>query len=80
MIFAVQRPLDGNFELKARKTGESLTRIRGGPIFVVFMGSFLQQTKTILKGFIFLFKLKTDTSTNKQKKSQSTKIGPHELK
>lgn len=45
MIFAVQRPLntDGNFELKARKTGESLTRIRGGPIFVVFMGSFLQQ-------------------------------------
>lgn len=67
MIFAVQRPLntDGNFELKARKTGESLTRIRGGPIFVVFMGSFLQQTKTILKGFIFLFKLKTDTSTNK---------------
>lgn len=45
MIFAVQRPLnaDGNFELKARKTGESLTRMRGGPIFVVFMGSFLQQ-------------------------------------
>lgn len=43
MIFAVQRPLDGNFELKARKTGESLTRIRGGPIFVVFMGNFLQQ-------------------------------------
>lgn len=45
MILAVQRPLntDGNFELKARKTGESLTRMRGGPIFVVFMGSFLQQ-------------------------------------
>lgn len=45
MIFAVQRPLntDGNFELKARKTVESLTRIGGGPIFVVFMGSFLQQ-------------------------------------
>lgn len=43
MIFTVQRPLDGNFELKARKTGESLTRMRGGPIFVVFMGSFLQQ-------------------------------------
>lgn len=45
MIFAIQRPLntDGNFELKARKTGESLTRIRGGPIFVVFMGSFLQR-------------------------------------
>lgn len=45
MIFAVQRPLntDGNFELKARKTGESLTRIRGGPIFVVSMDSFLQQ-------------------------------------
>lgn len=45
MIFAVQRPLntDGNFELKARKTEESLTRIRGGPIFVVFMGSFLQR-------------------------------------
>lgn len=45
MILAVQRPLntDGNFELKARKTGESLARIRAGPIFVVFMGSFLQQ-------------------------------------
>lgn len=78
MIFAVQRPLntDGNFELKARKTGESLTRIGGGPIFVVFMGSFLQQTKTILKGFIFLFKLKTDTSTNKQKNHNPRKSVP----